>query len=546
MATTTAPEEVAYGEVVYGLEEPRIFPPPLQELTPETTFGFEAIEFAEFLGIHLYPWQKWLLIHGLELTLDKSDFRFKHIIVEVARQNGKTTLMIVLGLYRLFVFGASEIVSAAQKLVVAEDTLASAFRIAAWNPVLRKYLPDDPRAGDKSLNGAKIRETNGNHRIELIAAPVPERLDIFGKMPTWSVTTTDRKGGRSMSCDQAFIDELRELLTWDAWDAIEPTISARRMSQIWAFSNAGDMRSIVLRSLRSGAIKMIESGQSDETITAIFSWSAPKNAELTDVEALRQANPSMGYGGISLKNLLAEARTTENPDGFRTEKMCVWVDSLEPGKIDVMDWEKIADPESHRAQGAPVAVGVDVATDGRMAYISIASQRDDGKTHVEVVAQRAGYTWVPEWLQARVGSDWFDGRVGIQTRGAPSADLAIALDLMDDIQVVEWQGLDMSSSTQGFYDAIRFGEVQHRDQPILNFSALGAKDRKAGDVFIWDRKNSIADASALISCNIAWWLLHKPDVDEHAFVSAYAVGDWDDENDDDGYDYGDDDDLLLV
>ena len=58
MSTATAPEEVAYGEVVYGLEEPRIFPPPLQELTFEITFGFEAIEFAEFLGIHLYPWQK--------------------------------------------------------------------------------------------------------------------------------------------------------------------------------------------------------------------------------------------------------------------------------------------------------------------------------------------------------------------------------------------------------------------------------------------------------------------------------------------------------
>ena len=65
-------------------------------------------------------------------------------------------------------------------------------------------------------------------------------------------------------------------------------------------------------------------------------------------------------------------------------------------------------------------------------------------------------------------------------------------------------------------------------------------------MFIWDRKISIADASPLIACNIAWWLLHKPDVDEHAFVSAYAVGDWDDDNDDDGYDYGDDDDLLLV
>ena len=51
-----------------GNPEPRIFTPPLVELTPETSLGFEAIEFCEsFLGLELRPWQKFVLIHGLEL-----------------------------------------------------------------------------------------------------------------------------------------------------------------------------------------------------------------------------------------------------------------------------------------------------------------------------------------------------------------------------------------------------------------------------------------------------------------------------------------------
>ena len=51
-----------------GSEEPRIFTPPLRELTPETSLGFSVVEFAEeVLEIQLLPWQRWFLIHALEL-----------------------------------------------------------------------------------------------------------------------------------------------------------------------------------------------------------------------------------------------------------------------------------------------------------------------------------------------------------------------------------------------------------------------------------------------------------------------------------------------
>ena len=111
-----------------GNPEPRIFTPPLGELTPETSLGFEAIEFCErFLRIELRPWQKFVLIHGLELDprtvpgrpeFDPEtpkqrlyDYRFRQVLVLVARQNGKTVVMDVLGLWRLFADGASEILS---------------------------------------------------------------------------------------------------------------------------------------------------------------------------------------------------------------------------------------------------------------------------------------------------------------------------------------------------------------------------------------------------------------------------------------------------
>ena len=43
--------------MLYGKETPRIYTPPLRELTPETSYGFSVIDFAsDVLGIELFPY----------------------------------------------------------------------------------------------------------------------------------------------------------------------------------------------------------------------------------------------------------------------------------------------------------------------------------------------------------------------------------------------------------------------------------------------------------------------------------------------------------
>ena len=77
------------GERLKGYELPRIWTPPNRELTPDTTDGFACIAFAEeILELKLFPWEKWLLIHGLELNPDWT-YRFRTVIAVAARQNGK-------------------------------------------------------------------------------------------------------------------------------------------------------------------------------------------------------------------------------------------------------------------------------------------------------------------------------------------------------------------------------------------------------------------------------------------------------------------------
>lgn len=71
-----------------GKVEPRHWTRPLRPLTRLTTRGYEVIDFAEAIGMPLQEWQKFAVIHALEL-LPGGDYRFRTVLIIVARQNGK-------------------------------------------------------------------------------------------------------------------------------------------------------------------------------------------------------------------------------------------------------------------------------------------------------------------------------------------------------------------------------------------------------------------------------------------------------------------------
>lgn len=524
-----------------GNAEPRLFTPPLSELTPETSLGFEIIEFAEnILGIELRPWQKWLFIHALELDPETgyTDYRFRQVVVLVGRQNGKTLIMIVLGLWRLFVDGAAEILSTAQNLAVAEKTLKDAFKIAKATPVMAKYLPYRMERGQWV---PFMRTANGSNQIELSSVPdgLEHVLDVFGAMPAWYVVATNG-GGRSFSADVALLDEVREHRNEDVWDSVAPTTAERPRNQIWAFSNAGDKRSVVLRRLRNVGLSALNSGDTSEERLGLFEWSAAEGRSIFDPEGWAEANPSMGYGNRTERDMKALAKQAVDPEvkdaseaGFKTEYMCQWVDTLEQGKITRELWEALADPLSAVPEGTKIHVGVDVGVEGGATHVAVAFLRPDGKWHVEVVASRSGFRWVVEWLRSRENT-WFSGSIGVQSSGnAPAAALAPLLSEAG-FDVVEWRGPDWTGSVTAYYTALQEGLVAHPgrdplhpDEPtLLEVSATGVKDRKFGDVFVWDREKSVGDAAPFIATNIAWWMGNRV---QDEFVSAYAGDDWDDE-----------------
>jgi hypothetical protein len=310
--------------VLRGSETPRIFTPPLRRLTRTTTLGFALIEFSrDVREIDLLPWQKWLAIHALELLPDGT-FRFRTVLVLVARQSGKSTLLQILALFFLYVRGVDLVIGTAQNLDIAEEVWQGAVEIAKGIPELAAEIE-----AVVMVNGKKALELRHGER--------------------YKVQTANRRGGRGLSGDLVMLDELREHQSWDAWSAVTKTTMARARAQVWAASNAGDVSSVVLAHLRNlahdalgrpdGAVERgAEVEVDDDMSLGIFEWSAIPGCALDDRAAWCQANPALGFR-VTERALTSALRTDPEPV-FRTEVLCQWVTSLHEMVIPLPLWHR--------------------------------------------------------------------------------------------------------------------------------------------------------------------------------------------------------------
>ncbi len=371
---------------MFGDEVPRLWTRPLRKLTPETSYGFEAIQFAEqVIGLTLLPWQRWLLIHLLELT-ETGGYRFRTAVVLVARQNGKSLLLQVIALWRMYIDGANLVIGTAQNLDIAEETWQGAVDMVKSVPELAAEIAHIDLA-----NGKKALKLQRGERYKVAAA--------------------SRRGGRGLSGDFVALDELREHQTWDAWAAVTKTTMARPKPQIACFSNAGDSKSVVLSFLRKQATFTVGDsgglwdGKGDRSI-GLFEWSPPDDVlcschvrphtdacALADRRYWAMANPALGH--TITEEAIGSAMGTDPDDVFLTEVLCRWVDGVLEPVITAGEWNLVCDPDSRIPDEYNPAIGIDVAYPERdWSAISVAGLREDGLVHVEVVDYRRGTEWV--------------------------------------------------------------------------------------------------------------------------------------------------------
>lgn len=453
---------------VVGSVEPRIWTQPLRRLTPETSFGFDVIDFAEYIGRPLDEWQRWLVIHAGELMEDGITPRFRQVLVLVARQNGKTELLVILSLFWLYVERVRMVLGTSTNLDYARESWEKAVTLAEGTSSLYKEI--HPKSG--------VRRANGEQTLTIATG---------GR---YKIAASNARGGRSLTVDRLIMDELREHHDWSAYNAAVPATSAVQDAQTWMITNQGDDRSVVLSTLRKQALSNLDPR------LGIFEWSAPDGAKATDVEALAMANPNLGHR-ISLDSLMgdalrAEVAGGEQLAGFLTEHQCRYVPMLSPA-VDPGEWAHCLDVGDLASVRERVALCMDVSPDMQHASLYAAAVLDDGRVRVEPVEAWSGQGctntlrrdlpelvqrvkpkvigWFPSGPAASLAADMAAGR------GWPPAGMTVE----------EIRG-EVTAVCMGFSEQVGARRIAHSGDPLLDAHVAGAEKLVSGDGWRFSRK----------------------------------------------------------
>lgn len=506
---------MALTDEMYGSTEPRICSQPLRELTPESSLGFEVVDFARMiLHVDLYPWQKWLLIHALEL-LEDGQYRYRRVIVLVARQNGKTTLMSVLAAWWLALDSRRhpdkvppfqfKIVGIAQNLDIAREPWE---QVKLWvNP--SPATPEDARLAIPALraHAMKVVDAHGQEAIyEDNKAHYEVRADARGKPAARTI-----------------LDETREQFDYKVWNAVSQTTKSIWSGQMWAISNAGDARAVVLKDQRATGIAEAgkqRAGNDFDQSLGFFEWSAPEGCDLDDVDAILQANPSIGYGAMTVADCISDSRTLQEA-GYRTEVLCQWVTARVDSYIEPAAWRACQRSpfEVVVATGERTVWGIDVAQDRSSTCVAVATTDTEGHVFVEVRETRPGMLWVTDFFQELKASTSML-EVALQTKGCAAMEFIEPLEKLG-IDVIGIDGSHIGIATGRFRDRVMERKLIHVAQPMVDEAIPAGVVKLVAENYAWDRRRSMADISGLVAETVALYGL-ETHIDETP-VSAYSA-----------------------
>ncbi len=453
-----------------GVQTPRIH----SKLTDLPSKGQDMIDLATELGINLMEWQRFVCIHGHKV---REDGRWAHseLGLIMARQQGKSTLMMLRILTGMFVWGEGLQLASAHRLTTSLETFRQIVGLIETHPKLEKEVK-------------KIRWQHGAEEIEL-----------FGNRRF--VVKAANNAARGLSKPETIhLDELREYKDEDAWSSMRYSMMAAKNPQVWVYSSAGDQHSVILNKLRERALV---SATTNDPI-GWFEWSAEPDAPILlpsgeiNWSAFAQANPSLGIT-IHPDNL--KAVINDPPDIVRTEVLAQWVDTINSA-IDAQKWglcqtEPIPlDPEKE------TWFGLDLSPDRKFGAL-VATQKLSGERFNLVLL----HTWSNDYSinDLAVANDIapYVRRYNVQTVAySKRTAQAVASRLVPaGIPITDMDGAIYAESCDRWLGAINSHRLQHGGQDELTQQTLSAAKLPYGDGswIIGRRASRVAVCAAVAS-----------------------------------------------
>jgi hypothetical protein len=291
----------------------------------------------------------------------KDGWLYREVGIVVARQNGKTELLVPRFLQDLR--AGKRILHTAQNRTLPREVFVRVASLIDDDEVIRNGV---------RLGNGQEKVTMRNGGVYRIVAP--------------------QRGARGLSADTVVFDELREFEDFDIVGAAGPTLAASSDPQMIYLSNAGYDSSVVLNDLRRRG----ETGGGDGL--AYLEWSASPERDIGDRAGWAEANPALGTT-ISWDFLESEFRT-KPPAIFETEHLCRWVASMNPTLVSPAAWASCRST----IEGEPTrpAVGFNMDPSGKRASAAMAWAMTDGRVALVELEEATGDPIAVERLGQRI------------------------------------------------------------------------------------------------------------------------------------------------
>lgn len=432
-----------------------------------STRGDLLVRVAQLLGWRFHPWQAHVADVALEVHASGLPF-YRTVGVSIARQNGKTLL--VLARIAMELFGRNRTV-----VYTAQDRLTARRK---WEEMCRA-LVTVPSFAKRVVH---FHTNNGQEELLLDTGSV------------FTIVTPGPKAARSMSVDLAVIDEAFAHKSMDVIGAIAGTMAARSHAQLWIVSNAGTSESVLFRHYTETGRAQVLSPASP---FAWFEWAADETADVLDREGWAAANPSLDLPHGVISAHLAEQAMTIDPDRFGREYLNLWIDIDVLTGVDRLTWEACRDDDLVPADR--LAFALDLTPERDRGALVVAGDHE-GRTPIEVIEHTSDLTRLVS-RTVELASRY--NALVVLDRGNPASSAVPELERAG-VQVRLIPGPDFARACGDFYDACRFRRLAHRGDYRLTDAVLAATKRAMGEAWVWKRRGP-SDISPLVAATLARW-----------------------------------------
>ena len=429
-------------------------------------------------SIELEPWQQFFLWNLFGFRRAATGYRrFREAYLEVARKNGKTTLLAGIGCYMLFADGeaGAEVYSCATTRDQARECFGAA------QEMVRRCTLSRRAKIFRSAGGSISYEANGS---------------IFKPLSS-DANTLD---GKNASC--TIVDEFHAHKTDEVYAVMKSSMGARRQPLMCIITTAGFNLAGPCFTYRSSAIKMLEGIIEDDTSLAMI-YTHDNREELADPAMWVKSNPCFG-ASVKPEYLEEQYHTMrtkpEQESSILTKNFNLWVQASDIWIGDDVWCANRSQTDVETLNGCECYGGLDLGAVNDFSAM-VLEFHENGRTQV------LPFFWIPEekyrsrreMLRENANIDVWVRQGFLRVTPGNVTDYGIIrndiIELRDRYSILKigydrWnssqlvidllaEGLPMdgfqqsisniSPPTKDFERIVRLGEYEHFDNPILRW-----------------------------------------------------------------------------